>query len=106
PDPSLTGPSPFGDCPVSVGGAVRRCASMSDVLTGRDGAVLTVTLHRPEKLNALTAGVHAGLHEALAQAADDEIRAVALTGAGRGFCVGQDLTEFQGAAGDVRPPPR
>ena len=74
---------------------------MSDVLTGRDGAVLTVTLNRPEKLNALTAGVHAGLHDALAEAADDEIRAVVLTGAGRGFCVGQDLTEFQGAARDV-----
>jgi 2-(1,2-epoxy-1,2-dihydrophenyl)acetyl-CoA isomerase len=74
---------------------------MSDVLTSRDGAVLTVTLNRPEKLNALTAGVHTGLHEAMAEAADAEIRAVVLTGAGRGFCVGQDLTEFQGAAGDV-----
>jgi 2-(1,2-epoxy-1,2-dihydrophenyl)acetyl-CoA isomerase len=74
---------------------------MADVLTTRDGAVLTVTLNRPEKLNALTAGVHAGLHEAMAEAADGEIRAVVLTGAGRGFCVGQDLTEFSSAAGDV-----
>jgi 2-(1,2-epoxy-1,2-dihydrophenyl)acetyl-CoA isomerase len=74
---------------------------MPDVLTARDAGVLTVTLNRPEKLNALTAGVHAGLHEALGEAADGEIRAVVLTGAGRGFCVGQDLTEFQGAAGDV-----
>ncbi len=74
---------------------------MPDVLTSRDNGVLTVTLNRPEKLNALTAGVHAGLHEAFAEAADDDIRAVVLTGAGRGFCVGQDLTEFAGAAGDV-----
>src|SRR4051812_45135313 len=74
---------------------------MPDVLTARDGGVLTVTLNRPEKLNALTAGVHHGLHAALDEAAADEVRAVVLTGAGRGFCVGQDLTEFQGAAGDV-----
>jgi 2-(1,2-epoxy-1,2-dihydrophenyl)acetyl-CoA isomerase len=74
---------------------------VSDVLTSRDGAVLTVTLNRPEKLNALTAGVHAGLHEALDEARDEEVRAVVITGAGRGFCVGQDLTEFQGAVHDV-----
>jgi 2-(1,2-epoxy-1,2-dihydrophenyl)acetyl-CoA isomerase len=74
---------------------------VSDVLTSRDGAVLTVTLNRPEKLNALTRGVHEGLHAALAEAADAEIRAVVITGAGRGFCVGQDLTEFASAGGDV-----
>ncbi len=69
-----------------------------DVLVSREGAVLTVTLNRPEVLNALTAGVHAGLRAALEQAAVDEgVRAVVLTGAGRGFCVGQDLTEFAGA---------
>ncbi|MEX1357375.1 MAG: enoyl-CoA hydratase-related protein [Gaiellaceae bacterium] len=64
------------------------------VLTARDGAVLTITLNRPEKLNALDASVHAGMREALAEAAEPEVRAVVLTGAGRGFCVGQDLTEF------------
>ena len=74
---------------------------MTDVLTSRDAGVLTVTLNRPEKLNALTAGVHAGLHAAFAEAANGDIRAVVLTGAGRGFCVGQDLTEFAGAARDV-----
>src|SRR3954454_2413055 len=74
---------------------------MPDVLTARDGGVLTITLNRPEKLNALTAGVHHGLHAALDEAAADDVRAVVITGAGRGFCVGQDLTEFQGAAGDV-----
>ena len=66
------------------------------VLTARDGAVLTITFNRPEKLNALDASVHAGLREALSEAAEPEVRAVVLTGAGRGFCVGQDLTEFAG----------
>ena len=64
------------------------------VLTGREGAVLTITLNRPDKLNALDASVHAGLRGALAEAAEGDVRAVVLAGAGRGFCVGQDLTEF------------
>ena len=69
-----------------------------EVLVSREGAVLTVTLNRPEVLNALTAAVHTGLRAALKEAAgDDDIRAVVLTGAGRGFCVGQDLTEFADA---------
>jgi 2-(1,2-epoxy-1,2-dihydrophenyl)acetyl-CoA isomerase len=71
------------------------------VLTSRDGAVLTITLNRPDKLNALDASVHTGLRAALAEAQDQEVRAVVLTGAGRGFCVGQDLTEFADA-GDIR----
>jgi len=70
------------------------------VLTARDGAVLTITLNRPEKLNALDASVHAGLREALAEAADPDVRAVVLTGAGRGFSVGQDLGEFS-EVGDI-----
>jgi 2-(1,2-epoxy-1,2-dihydrophenyl)acetyl-CoA isomerase len=66
-----------------------------EVLVSREGAVLTVTLNRPEVLNALTGAVHSGLRAALKEAAGDpEVRAVVITGAGRGFCVGQDLTEF------------
>jgi 2-(1,2-epoxy-1,2-dihydrophenyl)acetyl-CoA isomerase len=68
---------------------------MSEVLTGRDGAVLTITLNRPEVFNAFNAALHAALREALEQAASPEIRAVVITGAGRGFCSGQDLKEFQ-----------
>ena len=67
---------------------------MSEVLSERDGAVLTITLNRPEVYNALTATVHAQLAESLAEAADPSVRAVVLTGAGKGFCSGQDLTEF------------
>jgi len=72
-----------------------------DVEVSRDGAVLTVTLNRPDVLNALNASVHVALHASLAQAQDPGVRAVVLTGAGRGFCVGQDLQEFRSGAGDV-----
>jgi 2-(1,2-epoxy-1,2-dihydrophenyl)acetyl-CoA isomerase len=59
-----------------------------------DGAVATLTLDRPEALNALTVPVKVALREALASIAQDRaIRAVILTGAGRAFCAGQDLAE-------------
>ena len=68
---------------------------MAEVETSRDGAVQTITLNRPDRLNALDAAVHAGLREALREAADPGVRAVVITGAGRGFCAGQDLSEFE-----------
>jgi 2-(1,2-epoxy-1,2-dihydrophenyl)acetyl-CoA isomerase len=74
---------------------------MAEVETTRDGAVLTITLNRPDVLNALNRAVHEGLAAALKEARDPEVRAVVLTGAGRGFCVGQDLTEFREAPGDI-----
>jgi len=74
---------------------------MAEVETAREGAVLTVTLNRPDVLNAFNAAMHAALQAAFEEAAADEVRAVVLTGAGRGFCVGQDLTEFREAAGDI-----
>jgi 2-(1,2-epoxy-1,2-dihydrophenyl)acetyl-CoA isomerase len=67
---------------------------MAEVETSRDGAVLTITLNRPEVLNALNGATHRALAGALKEARDGEVRAVVLTGAGRGFCVGQDLQEF------------
>jgi len=67
---------------------------MSEVLTERDGAVLTITLNRPDVFNAFNVALHAGLRDALAEAADSAVRAVVVTGAGRGFCAGQDLKEF------------
>ena len=75
---------------------------MSEVLTERDGAVLTITLNRPEVFNAFNAALHAALSSALADAADEGVRAVVITGAGRGFCAGQDLTEFREVAADIR----
>jgi 2-(1,2-epoxy-1,2-dihydrophenyl)acetyl-CoA isomerase len=64
------------------------------VVVARDGAVLTITLNRPDVLNAFDAAMHEALAAALEEARDPAIRAVVITGAGRGFCVGQDLNEF------------
>jgi 2-(1,2-epoxy-1,2-dihydrophenyl)acetyl-CoA isomerase len=72
-----------------------------EVETQREGAVLTITLNRPDVLNALDTATHKALRAALKEAAADDVRAVVLTGAGRGFCVGQDLKEFRGAAHDI-----
>ncbi len=59
----------------------------------RDGHVAVVTLDRPAKLNALDEGLRADLFAVLEEVhGDDEIRAVVLTGAGRGFCAGVDLS--------------
>jgi enoyl-CoA hydratase/carnithine racemase len=67
--------------------------------------VALVTLNRPEKLNAMTAQMGAELGDAMAQAdGDDAVRAIVLTGAGRGFCAGADLgsgDEFAGGWGGV-----
>ena len=72
-----------------------------EVETQRDGAVLTITLNRPDVLNALDTATHRALRGALKEAAADDVRAVVVTGAGRGFCVGQDLKEFREAAHDI-----
>src|SRR2546423_13901748 len=79
---------------------------MAEVETSHDGTVLTVTLNRPDVLNALNAATHKALAAALRDARADDVRAVVITGAGRGFCVGQDLTEFKEEAGGNRPRPR
>ncbi|TML25789.1 MAG: hypothetical protein E6G26_13165, partial [Actinobacteria bacterium] len=56
---------------------------------------------RPDVLNAFNHDMHRGLAAALKDARDGGVRAVVITGAGRGFCVGQDLTEFREAPGDI-----
>ena len=73
--------------------------AVTEVLSTRDGAVQTITLNRPDKLNAFTRTLHGQLNEALKAARDPEVRAVVITGAGRGFCAGQDLTEFSDLGG-------
>src|SRR5918993_2702157 len=80
---------------------MRQDCAMAEIETSRDGAVLTITLNRPDVLNALNRAMHDGLAAALKDARDPEVRAVVVTGAGRGFCVGQDLTEFREAPGDI-----
>jgi 2-(1,2-epoxy-1,2-dihydrophenyl)acetyl-CoA isomerase len=74
---------------------------MAEVETTREGAVLTITLNRPDKLNAFDRAMHEGFAAALREARAREIRAVVLTGAGRGFCVGQDLAELSEGERDV-----
>src|SRR5947208_5798655 len=73
---------------------------MAEVESSRAGAVQTITLNRPDKMNAFNRALHVALREALKEARDSDVRAVVITGAGRGFCAGQDLTEFR-EAGDV-----
>jgi len=69
-------------------------ASDPPVLTHTEGPVCTITLNRPAALNAFTAEMHGLLLPALHAAADDPaVRVVLLTGAGRGFCAGQDLAD-------------
>ena len=74
---------------------------MAEVETQREGGVMTITLNRPDALNAFDRAMQDGFRAALKEAADSEVRAVILTGAGRGFCVGQDLKELREGAGDL-----
>src|SRR5258706_5389775 len=67
---------------------------MEPVLVSFEAGVLRITLNRPEKLNAFNPAVHQGLAEAMTRAETDAaVRCLLITGAGRGFCAGQDLTE-------------
>src|SRR5438874_4785266 len=71
-------------------------SNYSDILYEVDGPVLIITLNRPDKLNAFTFKMMKELIDAFDRAeADDDVRVVIVTGAGRGFCAGADL-----AAGD------
>jgi 2-(1,2-epoxy-1,2-dihydrophenyl)acetyl-CoA isomerase len=80
---------------------------MSDplVLVADAGPVRTLTLNRPAALNSFTSEMHAELRVALDRAAlDTSVRAIVITGAGRGFCAGQDLNDSSmvpGADGKV-----
>ncbi len=76
------------------------------VLLELTGAVAVLTLNRPEGMNALTLEMKLGLLEAVSSVRDDDgVRALVVTGAGRAFCVGQDLREHAALleAGDDAP---
>ena len=69
-----------------------------------EGHAAVITLNRPERLNALSAQLRDELTQALAEVRDnDDVRVAVLTGAGRGFCSGADLSGFD-AAPLLRPP--
>lgn len=77
-----------------------------DILTDRQDGVLTITLNRPERLNAWTYEMGDAYFDALDAADDDpEVRVVVVTGAGRGFCAGLDMEALQNASGGVRSMP-
>ena len=63
-----------------------------------DGAIARITLNRPDRLNSFTAAMHGELRDALANLGD--ARVLVLTGAGRGFCAGQDLNDRNVAPGE------
>jgi 2-(1,2-epoxy-1,2-dihydrophenyl)acetyl-CoA isomerase len=77
-----------------------KASQENSVLYEARGAVALVTLNRPQALNSFTRQMHHDLWAALDMAeADIKIRALVITGAGRGFCAGADLSEFDFAPG-------
>ena len=79
-------------------------SSQPVLLDKLEGGVLTLTLNRPERLNALNAALIEALSAGIKRAGTDpECRAVLITGAGRGFCAGADLANRAFAPGEARP---
>src|SRR5690348_17022336 len=59
--------------------------------------IATITLNRPDRLNAWTSGLERGYYDALERARDDDgVRVIIVTGAGKGFCAGADMDNLQG----------
>jgi len=80
-------------------------SSTQPLLLEVTGGVATVTLNRPEALNAFNVALKVALRETIEKLADDAaVRAIVLTGAGRGFCVGQDLKEHVATLGSSEAP--
>ncbi|MEQ4692818.1 2-(1,2-epoxy-1,2-dihydrophenyl)acetyl-CoA isomerase PaaG [Providencia manganoxydans] len=74
------------------------------ILTTQQEGVLTITLNRPDRLNSFNDEMHHQLSEALKIAERDEtVRCLVITGAGRGFCAGQDLNDRNVTASDQAP---
>ena len=73
------------------------------ILLDFDSGVATITLNRPESLNSFNEEMHGRLAEAMRRVKDSDARALLLTGAGRGFCAGQDLNDRNVRPGDEPP---
>ena len=79
-------------------------AAGGTILVASNGGLTTLTLNRPDKLNSFNEAMHAELRTALEHcAADPGCRAILLTGAGRAFCAGQDLSD-RAMSADEGPP--
>lgn len=77
------------------------------ILTGTDNGIATITLKRPERLNAWTYRMGRELAEAIATAnTSDDVSAIVVTGAGRGFCAGADVDAVFKAQSEQRDSPR
>jgi enoyl-CoA hydratase len=77
---------------------------MPDAIVEREGHLVTVTLNRPQRMNALSGAMLVRMYDAFVAASDDpEIRCIVLTGAGGNFCSGADLRAMAGDAGSEDP---
>src|SRR5215217_2695956 len=74
--------------------------SYENILFGIEGGIAKLTLNRPDKLNSFTQAMHLEVRDAFDRIrADSTVRVLVLTGAGRGFCAGQDLSDRAVSAG-------
>ncbi len=76
---------------------------MAEILLEFESGVATITLSRPESLNSFNEDMHKRLAEALSRVKESDARALLLTGAGRGFCAGQDLNDRNVRPGGETP---
>ena len=78
---------------------------MTTILLQIENGVATLTLNRPDRLNSFNTEMHAQLKDALKQVQDpaNKVRCLLITGAGRGFCAGQDLSDRAVAPGNEAP---
>jgi 2-(1,2-epoxy-1,2-dihydrophenyl)acetyl-CoA isomerase len=68
---------------------------MSSIIKEINNGIMSITLNRPDSLNAFNSEMLFELQDAFKEAEDPAIRCVVLTGAGKGFCSGQDLKDFE-----------
>lgn len=68
---------------------------MSSILKEKNSGILKITLNRPDSLNAFNSEMLFELQDAFKEALSEDVRCVVLTGAGKGFCSGQDLKDFE-----------
>ena len=77
--------------------------SYQNILFDMSGGIARLTLNRPERLNSFNTAMHAEVRDALAAVKSAPARVLVITGAGRGFCAGQDLTDRAVAPGGSAP---